>query len=117
MTLLVVLIVDDPNHCGAILQGWEDIGVSGVTILESTGLGRLRRGALIDDLPLMPSLSDFDISNEERHRTLLSVVHDEVIVEKMIAVVEQVIGDLDEPNTGFLFIVPVIKAIGLGRKG
>ncbi len=58
MNYLVVLIVDDPDHCPAILNAWEEAGVSGVTILESSGLGRLRQGGLMDDLPLMPSLSD-----------------------------------------------------------
>ena len=29
---------------------------------------------------------------------------------------QHVIGDLDEPHTGLLFVVPVLEAYGLGRK-
>lgn len=115
MSFLVVLIVDDPDHCMDILENWEGIGVNGVTIIESTGLGRLRRSGMRDDMPLMPSLSDLFQANEERHRTLLSVVPDEVTVDKMVRVAQNTIGDLDKPNTGFLFVVPVIKAFGLNR--
>ena len=41
MSYLVVLIVDDPEDCPTILDAWDDLGVSGVTILESTGMGRV----------------------------------------------------------------------------
>ena len=35
---------------------------------------------------------------------------------KMVAAAQEVIGDLDDPHTGFLFVVPVVQAYGLGRK-
>ncbi len=116
MAYLVVLIVDDPDNCPAILESWETLGVRGVTILESTGLGRLKRSGLRDDMPLMPSLRDILESNEEHHRTLLSVVDDEQKVDEMIAAAQRITGDLDRGNTGFLFVVPVLRVHGLGSK-
>ena len=116
MTQLVVFIVDDPEDCGAVLDAWEALGVTGVTILESSGLGRLRGIGLRDDLPLMPSIEDLFERNEVRHRTLLSVVDSDEKVDGMIAEVQRIIGDLNEEHTGFLFVVPVTRVYGLGRK-
>lgn len=116
MSFLVVLIVDDPDHCSPILDRWEEIGVTGVTILESTGLGRLRRAGFRDDLPMMPSLRDIFSSREIPHRTLLSVVSSQNEVDLMVEAAQETIGNLDDPSTGFLFVVPVIQAYGLGRK-
>ena len=116
MQYLVVLIVDKPENCPEILDAWEEMGVPGVTILESTGLGRLRRGGLLDDLPLMPSLRDILEAREIPHRTLFSVVPDQEMVDQMIAVVQRVIGDLDEPDTGILFVTPVLQAMGLSAR-
>lgn len=115
MAYLVVLIVDDPENCPAILEAWEKAGVQGVTILESTGLGRYRRAGMRDDLPLMPSLRDLFEAKEIHHRTLFSVVEDESIVDEMIILVKEVIGDLEEGDTGFLFVVPVTRVYGLGK--
>jgi nitrogen regulatory protein P-II 1 len=115
MSYLVVLIVDDPDDCPRILDAWSEIGVSGATILDSTGMGRIKKAGLRDDFPLIPSLEDFLAVREEPHRTILSVVEDEALVDKMAAVARHTIGDLDEPHTGFLFVVPVLKAYGLGR--
>lgn len=116
MSYLVVLIVDNPDDCSVILEAWEEIGVSGATILDSTGMGRIKKAGFLDDFPLVPRLQDFLGVREEPHRTILSVVDDETMVDKMAAVAQQTIGDLDEPHTGFLFVVPVLKAYGLGRK-
>ncbi len=116
MNYLVVLIVDDPDHCPAVLHAWEQAGVTGVTILESSGIGRLRQGSLREDLPLLPSLSEIFEGEEIRHRTLLSVVKEQEMVDEMVRLAQEVIGDLDQPHTGFLFVVPVIQAYGLNWK-
>ena len=115
MSYLVVLIVNDIEHCPSILKAWEQAGVLGVTILDSTGLGRIRRAGLRDDLPLMPSLSDLLESDEVHHRTLFSVVESQAEVDKMVSAAQKVIGDLEQPHTGFLFVVPVLQVYGLGK--
>jgi nitrogen regulatory protein PII len=115
MSYLVVLIVDNTDDCLPILSIWEELGISGVTILESSGYGRLRREGLLDDLPLMPCLDDFLGVREEPHRTLLSVVDNQEQVDKMVEAAKKIMGDLDKPHTGFLFVLPVLQAYGLGR--
>jgi nitrogen regulatory protein PII len=115
MNYLVVLIVNDIDDTPSILNAWEDAGVLGVTIIESTGLGRIRRAGLSEDIPLMPSLHDLYKFGEVNHRTLFSVVDGQEMVDKMVAVAQQVIGDLDDPHTGFLFVVPISQTYGLGR--
>lgn len=115
MNYLVVFVVDDLDHCPAILDAWEAAGVPGVTVLSSTGLGRIRRAGLLDDMPLMPSLHDLLEREEVNHRTLLSVVDSQEMVDKMVSVAEQVVGNLEDPHTGFLFVVPVAQVYGLGK--
>jgi len=112
---LVVLVVDCVEMCPALLEAWEKAGAGGITIVESVGLGRLQ--AMRDDLPLMPSLRDLLSTREEYHRTLFSVVPDEHTVDRVIAATERVLGDLNRPNSGFLFVVPVSRAVGLRQAG
>lgn len=113
---LVVLVVDCVEKCSALLTAWEKAGAVGITVLESTGLGRLQT-VIRDDLPLMPSLRDLLDVGEEYHRTLFSVVPDEETVDRLIATTESILGDLTRPNSGFLFVVPVSQAIGLRKAG
>ncbi|MCS7222713.1 MAG: hypothetical protein RML36_09850 [Anaerolineae bacterium] len=115
MAYLVVFVLDSLEQCSAVLDAWEETGVPGVTILESTGLGHLR-GAMRDDLPLIPSLRDLLASRESHHRVLFSVIPDEATVEKVIAATEQVIGDFTRHHTGLLFVVPVVRVLGLEKR-
>ena len=115
MRHLLVLVLNNLEQCSALLDAWEEAGAHGVTILESTGLGRLRR-ALWDDLPLLPSLADLLSTRECHHRTLFTVVKDEETLESIITATRSVIGDLDQHDTGLLFVVPVTRVLGLDRQ-
>lgn len=111
MSHVVVLVVIEPELCSAVLDAWEELGVPGVTIFPSSGLSHYRKMALREDLPLMPSL--YDLMNEEmQHRTLVSVVETQEMIDKMAAAAENVLGCVDAPDTGFMFVVPAVKVFG-----
>lgn len=115
MTYLVVLVLDDPDLCNDVLHAWEESGVGGITILESTGVNRVRRASYRDDIPLMPSLSELFKSSETHHRTLFSVVDSEEQAQSVVKATEAVVGDLQKPNTGLLFILPIYQVYGLNK--
>ncbi len=80
-------------------------------------MGRIRLSAgLRDNLPLMPSLSDFYTRDEELSRTLFTVVKDEKSVKRIIAATRDVVGDMNEPDTGLLVVMPVEQIEGLEKK-
>jgi len=110
---MVMLIIDDLNICPTILDAWEAAKVPGITILESTGMGRLRKGGIRDDIPMMPSISELFRSREHRHRTIFSVVESEEMVDRLVEITQEILGDLDYPNTGVLFVLPVSRVVGL----
>jgi nitrogen regulatory protein P-II 1 len=116
MYYLVVLIVNDPDDCQAILDAWEETGVEGITILNSSGIGHLRQAGLREDLPLMPSLVDLLESEEIFHRLLFSVVPNQEMVDRLVAATLPITGDLDRPHSGFLFVLPVAQVYGLNRR-
>lgn len=118
MKYMIIAVIDELAKCPSILKAWEDAGVAGITILESTGLGRIRQGEnLRDDLPLMPSLRNLLQTREEHHRTMFTIVNDEQMIDRIFEATERVLGNLNEPNKGILFAVPVARAFGvLNRK-
>lgn len=110
---MIMLILDDINQCTTILEAWEAQGVGGITILESTGMGRVKKLSIRDDIPLMPSLSRLLQTREERHRTLFTVVETEEMVDRIIQTTEEIIGDMETPNNGVIFVLPVSRVKGL----
>ena len=115
MPNLVVVVMPDLQRFQDVLDAWEKKSVTGVTILESLGLHKVQQlRARRDDLPLFPSLRHLLESEEYHHRTAFVVVDDDFDLDGLIEATEQAVGgDLDAPNSGILFVVPVARALGM----
>ena len=113
---LILFVLHDPGLCDDIFEAWEEAGVGGITIFPSTGLARIRtRGAWRDDIPLLPSLEDFKSHIENMNRTLITIVDDEAMADRVVAATQSVTGDLNQPNTGILVVLPIVRSYGLNR--
>ena len=113
---VVLFVLNDPDLLDDVLSAWERAGVSGATVLPSTGLGRIRqKEGLRDDLPLMPSLEDFYHHEAETSHTLFTIVDSEELARKVVAATEKAVGDLDLPGNGILVVLPAASVHGLIR--
>jgi nitrogen regulatory protein P-II 1 len=113
---LILFVLHDPEKLRPLLDAWKEAGVSGATVLFSTGMGRIRQElALREDLPLMPSLEDFLPRVERLSRTVFTMLDDEAVVDAVITATQQVVGDLNEPDRGLLIVLPVAQVYGLRR--
>ena len=116
MYSMVIFVLDDANYCHDILNAWEEAGIMGVTILESSGLGRVHNAGVPDDIPLMPSLSELFKGSETRHRTLFTVTETQEQIDAIVDATESVVGDLENSDTGILFVLPVSHVYGRSKK-
>jgi len=112
MYSLLVLVLDDAALLRDVLQAWEDAGAPGATVLESTGLRRVTDFFGRDDLPILPSLRELSEKESTMHRTIFTVLDADALIDKIIAATERVVGDLTQPHTGIMFVVPVARVIG-----
>lgn len=115
MPNIVVVVMPNADKCHAVLAAWEKFGVSGVTILESVGMQKIKQWrAQRDDLPLFPSLRHLMESEEYHHRTAFVVLDDDFDLDGLLKATEQAVGgDFDAPNSGILFVIPVSRALGM----
>lgn len=113
---MVLLVLHNPDKLKDILEAWEKAGVPGVTVMHSTGIGRLRQyPSLWDDLPLLPCLEDFYKHEELLSKTLFSVVPDEAMVDEVTRATQSVLGDMNQPDTGLLVVFPLLRVYGLEK--
>ncbi len=114
MPQLVSLVLHDRDKVDDVLHAWIEAGVRGLTLLDSSGLSHhVGRAGPRDDLPVFPSLRSMLESTETHSRLLFTVVPDEFDLDGLIRGTERVTGSLDLPGTGILFVMPVIRVIGL----
>ena len=114
---MIMLVLDNPNQLDDVLNAWNSVGVTGMTVMESTGFHR--RQAYILGARYISSDSGLVERIEQGHYTLFAVVPDKDAVQQCLNATEQVVGDLDEPNTGVFVAweVAVTKGIPNHLKG
>jgi nitrogen regulatory protein PII len=113
---IILFVLHDGEKLQEVLNAWEETGISGATILFSTGIGHIREAqALREDMPVMPSLEDFYPTPENLGRTIFTITDDEGLVEKVVKATEKVVGDLNEPKRGILVVLPTSSIYGLRK--
>ncbi len=97
---MVMFVLDDSSHLDDVIQAWQEIGVTGVTLMESTGAYRHQMLTHLGARHLfaLPRMVD---AGRASH-TLFTIVPDRTVVEQCAAAVERIVGSLDQPDTGVL---------------
>ncbi len=114
---MMVCFLDDPDRLADVLAGWRKAGVSGVTIIESTGTQRVEERAAQQGVPLFMGFGRMLCANDEyTHNTLFALVADMETIERAVAETEAVVGDLSGPHTGIVFALEVAAAWGLPKR-
>jgi nitrogen regulatory protein P-II 1 len=114
---MILFVLHNAEKLHEVLDAWKETGISGATVLFSTGIGRIHQNqALRDDLPMMPSLDDFYPIPENLGRTIFTIIDDDSLIEKIVRATERVVGSLDEPNRGILTVLPTTGIYGLRKQ-
>lgn len=107
-TRLLVAVINDPEKLDEILSGFLELGVTGATILNSEGMGRL----LAHDIPIFAGLQTLLSGSRPQNRMIFSVVP-ESLVDPTLELLQEVCGNLASPATGIAFVLPVDRVVGL----
>jgi nitrogen regulatory protein PII len=110
---LLVFVLSDVEKLQPLLNQLKEKGISGATILDSSGMGR--ELSEHDEFSIFGSMRALINQNNRTTKTLLFVVEDEA-TKKIEKVIEDVIGDLTKPDQGILFTVPIDYVKGF-KKG
>jgi nitrogen regulatory protein P-II 1 len=106
---LLVFILNDEEYLEEVLEAYVEAGVTGATIIDSEGMGRF----LAYEVPLFAGFKEFMKGNKPYNKTILSVIRNEPTIERVKALVDEVVGKLENPGTGIMFTLPVDWAAGL----
>jgi len=106
---MIMFVLDNSDLLEEVLGSWAELGVTGATIAETSGLQRLRRKRI----PMRFNYGGIGAIEEVGNITLLAIVKNEQIVEECLKAAEKVVGDLDAPNTGVFSAWPLMMTKGI----
>lgn len=106
---LLMCVINDPSKVDDILQAFLEIGITGATIIDSYGMGKI----LVQDIPIFAGFRSMLSGGTNYNKTIFSLVEDEQKVQDAVKAVEIITGDLDSPASGIIFSIPVNFVKGL----
>lgn len=105
---MIMFVLDDIQFTDAILESWSTIGISGATIIESSGLHR----RLNKRVPMRYAFNASP-SVETGNLTFFVMVETDKMVKDCLESIERIVGDLNLPNTGVFSSWPVSTVKGI----
>lgn len=105
---LLVAVINDREKLDETLSGFIELGITGATVINSEGMGRL----LAHEMPIFAGLQTLISGSRPQNCMVLSVIPASK-VEGAIALLQEVCGNLEDPATGIAFTVPVDTVVGL----
>lgn len=109
---VLILILKQVDLMNDILHELAEAGIKGGTIVDAKGMGESLLS--MEDIPMFGALRQL-LSSEEREdvKLLLFVVQDDEVVSTAKTIKKVV--DLEKPNTGILFSLPIYYCEGLTK--
>lgn len=106
---LLVMVVDKEKDLDEIFEAFIDIGIEGVTVIDSWGSGHLYN----EDISIFGKLSRLGDGRKKNNKTIFSIIEDPEKLEQAMAVVEDIVGDITQPHTAIMFTIPLGIVRGL----
>lgn len=106
---LLIAVVNQHEKLDDILAGFLELGITGATVIRSEGMGRV----LSHDIPIFAGLQTLLARARPHNITIFSVIEDPARVERALALLQDICGDLRSPATGIAFTLPVDRVVGL----
>ncbi len=105
---LLIVVLNKEEYLEDVLSLFVELGISGATILDSVGMGRI----LSHDIPIFAGFRDLIVGNRPYNKTIFTVLADEV-VEQTVDGLKGICGDFAHPGTGLIFCIPINKVWGI----
>jgi hypothetical protein len=109
---MLIAVINDVDLMDEVLAGFLEIGITGATVLDSEGMGRV----LSHDIPIFAGLQTLISRSRPQNQTLFSVIDEPAKVDQAIALLQDVCGRFDDPATGIAITLPVNRVVGLAPK-
>lgn len=105
----MIAVINEEEKLDEILSGMVELGITGATIVNSEGMGRV----ISHDIPIFAGLETIASRSRPQNQTIFSVIREDEKVEGVLKLLREICGDLDSPATGIAFTVPVNTVVGL----
>ncbi len=108
----IFIVLNDTNQTERVLELLLKCEMRGATIIESTGMSKV----LKNNIPVIGSVRALLSQQHEHNQTIFAVTKHPEKIDHAIDLISEEFKGFKEPCSGMIFVIPVIRAIGFGKK-
>ena len=111
---VLFIVLNKTEYLDDILTEFVKIGIKGATILDSQGMA----SALVENrsqIPIIGTLRGIVDNYHPYNKTIFTILESEEMVDEIIRLVNDVVGDMNSPGTGVMFTMPVGNIYGVNN--
>ena len=100
---LLVAVIENEDLLDEVITGWLDMGISGATVIESTGALQL----ITQHVPIFAGLRSLTSGGSRHSRTIFTVVEDRQTLDTALGFLKRLCRSQSNPLHGIFFVAPV----------
>lgn len=111
---MLVAIIENPENINPILDRFFEEDIPGATVIDSRGMGHM----IADHTSIFSRFTDLTGGEgaSKHNNVLFTIIKEEEQMMQAKEIIKTVVGDLDEPDTGLIFTIPVNSIEGFGTQ-
>ena len=106
------IIINDPEKTEQVLEVLLGCEMRGATVIETQGMAKV----LSDHIPIFFGLRELMANEHAHNKTIFALSKHPDKIDQAMEKLSTMFHSFEEACTGLMFVVPVLKAVGLGRK-
>lgn len=103
MMELVVIVLNKTDLLNDLLTQFMENDLAGATVVDSSGMGHI----IANQFPMFSMFAELSEEREANSKTIFKVIDTVEERNKTVAILEEVCGDLEDPDTAIIFTLPV----------
>lgn len=100
---LLFAVIENEDLLDDLITGWMDLGVSGATVIETTGALQL----ITQHIPIFAGLRSLTSGGGRHNKTIFTAIHSDELLNAAISFLEMLFDATGKPHQGVYFAAPL----------
>lgn len=109
---LLFAVIENEDLLDEIITGWLDMGITGATVIETTGALQL----ITQHIPIFAGLRSLTSGGGRHNKTIFTAIENKEMLEQAIGFIEDLCKKKQKTRQGVYFVTPITKFGRLGQE-
>ncbi len=100
---LLFAVIENEDLLDELITGWMDLGISGATVIETTGALQL----ITQHVPIFAGLRSLTSGGGRHNKTIFTAINNKDTLNLAIAFMEDLFRKTEKPHQGIYFVTPL----------